>query len=247
MKLVGIDLSADPKKTGVCVLEDDAVVCVRRGSATARHPDWLVDHCARAEIVAVDVPFGWPKPFAEALTGYEIGVSLDRDRRRYLRRVTDAFVTETLPQSLPREVRPPTPFAVAADKLGVTAMVGTILLNALSGDFQLSPRENYTRPAVIEVYPAASLWAWGLPHRNLETSVILESLQRVFGFKIREANRENLLGSRHCFDALVAALTAQEYVGGNTFDPPEHVSEDTLKVEGWIRIPNHSIKAASGM
>jgi hypothetical protein len=95
---------------------------------------------------------------------------------------------------------------------------------------------------VIEVYPAASLWAWGLRHRDLETSVVLESLQRAFGPTIYEAEREKLLGSRHCFDALVAALTAQEYAGDNTFDPPEHISEDILKVEGWIRIPNHSIR-----
>lgn len=194
----------------------------------------------------MDVPFGWPKPFVEALTGYEIGVALDRDRRRYLRRVADAFVTETLPQRLPSEVRPPNPFAVAADKLGVTALVGTVLLKALSDEFRLSPRGSCIHPVVIEVYPAASLWAWGLRHRDLETSVVLESLQRAFGPTIHEAEREKLLGSRHCFDALVAALTAQEYAGGNTFDPPEHLSEDTLKVEGWIRIPNHSIKDVSG-
>jgi hypothetical protein len=147
VKFVGIDLSADPKKTGICVLEDDSVAYVCLGSTTASHPDWLVDHCARADIVAMDVPFGWPKPFVEALTGYEIGVALERDRRRYLRRVTDAFVTETLPQRLPSEVRPPNPFAVATDKLGVTAMVGTVLLNALSDEFRLSrERAVYVRP-----------------------------------------------------------------------------------------------------
>lgn len=118
MKLVGIDLSANPRDCGICILEAKAVTYVGHGSKTVEHPDWLVDLCTGASVVAVDVPFGWPKPFIEALQGYEIGMSLDRDRRRYLRRVTDAFVTETLPQSLPREVRPPNPFAVAADKLG---------------------------------------------------------------------------------------------------------------------------------
>ena len=242
MKLVGIDLSADPKKTGVCVLEDDAVVDVHRGSKTVGHPGWLVGHCARADIVAVDVPFGWPKPFVEALTGYEIGVALAHYRKRYLRRMTDAFVAETLPQRLPRKGRSPNPFAVAADKLGVTATVGTVLLNALSDQFRLSSRESYMRPAMIEVYPAASLWAWGLHHRNVETSAILERLLKALNPTILEVEREKLLGSRHCFDALIAALTAREYADGNTFDPPEHVPNDILRIEGWIRVPNRAVK-----
>ena len=74
---------------------------------------------------------------------------------------------------------------------------------------------------------------------------ILRSLEKAFEFRT-EGYEPLLLGSDHCLDALVAALTAQEYAGGHTLDPPEHVSEETLKVEGWIRIPNHSIKGASG-
>jgi hypothetical protein len=29
------------------------------------------------------------------------------------------------------------------------------------------------------------------------------------------------LESRHCFDAMIAALTAREYADGKTFDPPK--------------------------
>lgn len=245
MRLVGIDLSANPRNCGVCVLEYDALARVSRGSMTDAHPEWLVDYCTGADVVAIDVPFGWPKPFAKALTGYEIGVALDRDRRQYLRRATDAWITERLPENLQREARPPTPFAVAADKLGVTAIVGTILLNALSDKFRLSPRQSSVPQTVVEAYPAVSLWAWGLRHRNFETSVMLEKLQRMFDLTIYEADREELLKSRHCFDALIAALTAKEYIDGNTFNPPERLSDDTLKVEGWIRVPNRSVNRAS--
>ena len=92
-------------------------------------------------MVAVDVPFGWPEPFIRALGGYEIGMALNRDRRSYLRRSTDTYVAELLPELLQRTARPPNPLAVAADELGVTAMVGTILLNALSDEFVLTPRK----------------------------------------------------------------------------------------------------------
>ena len=90
--------------------------------------------------------------------------------------------------------------------------------------------------------PAASLWAWGLRHRNLEMLVTLEHLRRAFRLSIPEQVRQTILESRHCFDALVAALTAREYANGNTFDPPERFSDETLKVEGWIRIPNRTVE-----
>jgi predicted nuclease with RNAse H fold len=232
LKLVGIDLAASPQNCGVCVLRDDTVEHVGCGSKFDEHPDWIVGHCARADVVAVDVPFGWPKPFIKALAGYEIGAALNRDRKPYLRRITDVFVTEALPDHLRREAKPPNPMAVAADKLGVTAMVGTILLNALSSKFRLSPRESGVSQAVVEVYPAASLWAWGLSHKGFKgsdedarnrRSEILEKLKVFFGLEVAVRDTETLVRSDHCFDALVATLTAREYTCSNTFDPPEYI------------------------
>jgi hypothetical protein len=169
-------------------------------------------------------------------------VALDHDRRPYRLRRTDAWIAETLPQCLSRSVRPPTPFSVSTDKLGATAMVGTILLRALAGEFRLSPRQSSVPRAVLEVYPAASLWCWGLPHRDVDVPATLGDLREAFGVEIREADKRQLLESRHCFDALIAALTAREYAEGNTFDPPDHVPDSTLKVEGWIRVPNRLLE-----
>jgi hypothetical protein len=166
VKFVGIDLSANPRDCGICILEDDAVAHVSYGSKMADHPDWLVDLCTGADVVAVDVPFGWPKLFIETLKGYEIGTALERDRRGYRFREIDLWLTEELPRKVAHRWSsvPPKPLSVSTDKLGSTTMVGTILLEALAGYFLLSPRESSLRPASIEVYPAASLWAWSLPH-----------------------------------------------------------------------------------
>ena len=241
VKLVGIDLSTNPRDCGICILEGDTVAHVSRGTAAFEHPDWLVSHCSGSEVVAVDVPFGWPELFVAALADYEVGAALDRDRKRYRYRATDVWITKNLPQELSRSVRPPIPLSVSTDKLGATAMVGTILLAALADEFLLSPRKGGEPRSVIEVYPAVSLWAWGLPHRNLDTSAILETLRAAFHLTILEENRYKLLASRHCLDALMAALTAREYADRNTFDPPQHVPDDTLKVEGWIRVPRRAI------
>jgi predicted nuclease with RNAse H fold len=244
VKFVGVDLATESVACGVCALEGNAVAYVGRGNASHKHPDWLLEHCLGADAVGVDVPFGWPAPFVEALRDHEIGAAFRRDRRPYRLRTTDVWLADTLPRRLARDIGRPTPFSVSTDKLGATAMVGTVLLQALSDDFRLSPRRSGVPQAVLEVYPAASLWAWGLRHRNIEVPATLGVLREAFGLEIRKADLKRLLESRHCFDALVAALTAREYGDGNTFDPPEDVPDGTLRLEGWIRVPKRLLDGA---
>jgi predicted nuclease with RNAse H fold len=238
LRFVGIDLSTNPRDCGVCVIEGRAISHVGHGNSTSSHPDWLLRHCSEASTVGIDAPFGWPKPFIDALRGYDIGVAFDRDRRRYRLRTTDLWINATLQQHLRRNTAPPSPFSVSTDKLGATTMVGTILLRGLSGKFEVSPRHSGSDRAVLEVYPSVSLWAWGLPHRGVDVGATLQTLKDAFDIDIREDERRQLLGSRHCFDALVAALTAREYTSDNTYDPPESVPEEVLRVEGWIRVPS---------
>ena len=201
-------------------------------------------------MVAVDVPFGWPMPFADALQNHQIGVALDPDRLRYMYRSTDLWVRNELPRLLSRDARCPRPLSVAADRLGVTAMVGTILLNRLDDTFDLSPQFGDSLPAAVEVYPALSLWAWGLPREGLggndDTArearrALLRTLCESFGVSIAERWEATLVDVDHCFDALVAALTGCEYASGNTFDPPDCFDRNVLRIEGWMRSPNRAL------
>jgi predicted nuclease with RNAse H fold len=237
-RFVGVDLAATPQKTGVCVLEGSTVVSILRGSTSeGTHPDWITPYCAGADVVAVDVPFGWPKPFTEALAGYLVGDRMGLDKNRYRLRKTDFWIKENFP--------PLNPISVSTDKIGVTAIVGTLLLNALSSDFALSPTESQADRSVIEVYPAVSLLAWGLPFRGYKNGeeasrmrrAILRKLQHEFGLDLAERQSEVLAASEHCLDALIAALTAQEYARGAVF-APEDPQDDTLKTEGWIWAPD---------
>lgn len=245
MKLVGIDLSTNPKNCGICIIEDDEVAYVGQGSRDTKHPAKIREYCTGANVVALDVPFGWPKPFATALAEYNVGHALDANRERYRLRTTDIWLVQELPQQFTFSTKPPNPFSVSADKLGGTAMMGTMLLQALSDEFELSPRNGQVRPAVIETYPAASLWAWGLPYKDYKTgnnaktvrATILAGLEDLYGFHL-ENYREILLGSDHCLDALIAAFTARAYADHRTFDPPADIPDEVLDFEGWIRIPN---------
>ena len=76
--------------------------------------------------------------------------------------------------------------------------------------------------------------AWRL--QVLDRDEIARRLQEQFALVLSDTTRSTLLDNDHCFDAFVAVLTAQEYVNCNTFDP-EGMDENTLDVEGWIRVP----------
>ncbi len=199
----------------------------------AEHIVRLLEYCGGADAIAVDVPFGWPKPFAEALAGYRIGVPLDLPRQRYRLRTTDVWLKSKLPSLNPK--------SVSTDRLGSTAIVGTNLLHALNRNgFRLPLRKSGGCPAAIEVYPAASLLAWNL--QALEREEIVRRLQEQFTLEISETTRSTLLDNDHCFDAFVAALTAREYAGGNTFYPPEYIPDETIEIEGWIHVPSRSLQ-----
>jgi len=110
LRFVGIDLSANPRDCGVCVIEGRTISHVRHGPSASSHPDWLLRHCSGASAVGMDAPFGWPKLFIDTLRGYEIGVAFDHDRRRYRLRTTDLWIKDTLRQHLRRNIAPPVHF-----------------------------------------------------------------------------------------------------------------------------------------
>jgi len=235
VRLIGIDLAAAPVRTGVCVLDNGVVLHIGVGSTNCGHPSWLVDHCIGANVVAIDVPFGWPKPFTEGLAEYRIGYRLGSPRHRYQLRATDLWIRDKFP--------PLRPISVSTDKLGTTAIVGTNLLHALSGEFKLAPTSSGVDRSVIEVYPAASLQAWHLPYKGYKTGPIatkvrqeiLDGLQHKLGFD-PAGYRADLAGSDHCLDALIAALTAWQYAEG-TVSAPENFRREVLETEGWIWAP----------
>jgi hypothetical protein len=76
-------------------------------------------------------------------------------RRRLAYRATDRAV---------REATGLQPLSVAADRIGLTAMRAAGLLAGLATAGQ--PVDRTGSGIVLEVYPAASLYSWGLSHRE---------------------------------------------------------------------------------
>ena len=69
----GVDLAAQREKTAGCVLAWDGTgVSVEFLGLGLDDPD-IVRRAADADVTAIDAPFGWPRPFADALRAYAAG------------------------------------------------------------------------------------------------------------------------------------------------------------------------------
>lgn len=159
MSTVGVDLAAQRGNTAAVVvqwderggrctgddvyegLSDEDIVTLLHGYARAR--------------VGIDAPFGWPAIFVRTVEQWhEDGVwpeEIDLHQLRF--RYTDRFVRDRVGWY---------PLSVSTDLISITAFRCARLLRQLAGDLEVSR----VGGGVVEVYPAAALAVWGLPHRN---------------------------------------------------------------------------------
>jgi predicted nuclease with RNAse H fold len=238
MRVLGIDLSTDPAKTGAVVLEADGdqppVVHVVNGFAS---DDVLVQIAHEVDIIGIDSPLGWPVPFIEALNSHASGDGWlpESDRVALRHRTTDLAVhaaTGILPLS------------VSTDRLGATAMRCAHLQSRWATEAwegQRAPRDGSGR--LVEVYPAATLRVLGLPYRSYkgrdrasQREVIIDRLARWMSLgDLRAA----CVQSDDILDAAVAGLTALLAADGRTTSPGSGVETDRSLIEGWIHLPLH--------
>jgi len=224
MITVGIDLSSSREGTAASVIEwKEAKVVVH--SPALRCDDDQLDHLIdRADVVGIDAPFGWPKAFVEAVAGWS-EISWSSDNRKRLRfRATDLFVRDTLGIW---------PLSVSTDRIALPAMRA----NALLKRYQVEDRSGDGR--FYEVYPAATLKSWDLPHRRYK---LLASNCRTARLEIFRELRAMLrfldipdeyASTSDALDALIASLTARLAFQKGTVEPQgEHV-----RSEGWIHFP----------
>lgn len=163
---MGIDLAAEPKKTGVAWLEwvqgRARVADLQLGASD----NDLVDAMSIATKSGIDCPLGWPRKFVALITRrqndhvvVDSGVPADW-RKRISYRVTDLHVKKTVPgnQGL----------SVSSDRIGVTTMRCAALLSRLAAVGRSVIRTG--SGPVAEVYPAASLVRWGFNPRSADRS-----------------------------------------------------------------------------
>jgi predicted nuclease with RNAse H fold len=249
-KILGVDLSAEPKKTAACLIawnRDRAEVKALisgRDKTTPLTDDDLISLMAQVRLTGIDSPFGWPVPFVRAVSDWEASwdsaprwPTLEKNHTlRY--RATDEQVT-----------RPRRPLSVSSDLIGVTAMRCAGLLSRLEGVDRAGQRG-----PVIEVYPAAALVGWDLPGDGYKGSRGKENRKRLVrmlagrikGFlALTSEQRQICREDDNVLDALVAALVVRARLLRKT-TRPSSAQLDLARMEGWIHLPTCELTDLAG-
>ncbi|GAA1851094.1 DUF429 domain-containing protein [Asanoa iriomotensis] len=239
MITVGVDLAAADERSGLAVVSwsrDRAeVTSLAVGASDAE----IVSAIRASDKAGIDSPLGWPTAFVSFVSTHESGAVTPPPpgegaawRRRLAYRMTDEVV---------RASTGLIPMSVSADRIGHAAFRAAGLLSMLSPDAPLSRAGD---DLVVEVYPAASLFRWGLTHQGykragLASSLVSSLLAAAPWLTLGEF--EPLCRRRHdALDAVVAALAARAAATGRATRPtPQQLP--VAASEGWIALPTSTL------
>jgi predicted nuclease with RNAse H fold len=239
----GVDLAAMPERTALASIEWERTRAVIRDLVCPAGDDVILEAIERAGKTGIDCPLGWPDPFVDFVAAHRSGhVALPRDhagtgwRRELTMRRTDLFVQDRLHL---------VPLSVSADRIAHVALRCAVLLAKL--DAAGRPVDRSGAGAVVEVYPAASLRAWGLRHRGYKQPRTPDVLAAAADDLLTAApwldcgpHEETIRRSHDAFDAVIATLTARAASRGQTC-PPGDGDLAMATTEGWIAVPSAPI------
>ena len=238
MQFCGIDLAAEPQYTGLATLSAEASALVVEAVAVGVTDEQLVHAVSHAHGTGVDVPLGWPKTFVEFIQDHaqqtlEAPVNTAGTWRRSLAlRTTDIDLHRRTGL---------TPLSVSANLIAYPAFRWAGIEANLRDDNIDVNRDG--SGAIAEVYPAAALYRWAIPHTRYKgpknyaaRQLVINALSSRFveldwnGFDTLALADDNAL------DAVIAALVRYQIHLGHCEGPPEHL-RDIAQVEGWIWVP----------
>jgi predicted nuclease with RNAse H fold len=242
MRTLGIDLSANPTKTGACAIDwsTGAVELVDRPATD----DALVDAIVGADMTGIDVPLGWPDAFVDAITSHHNGAAWtvadvpppgDREPLRF--RTTDIVTRAS--GSLP--------LSVSTDRIGVAALRGARLQHLLR-EAGVHVDRSGTSGKIAEVYPAAALRRWGLNasrykgRANADACAILAEQISARCGPLCAAIETLLHGcDDDGLDSVVCAIVARAVLQAQT-TAPDIGQLDVARREGWIHVPTVGVE-----
>lgn len=241
LKTLGIDLSADPKKTAACSIswEDGRAIASlpERGLSDQQ----LLERIEEADWTGIDAPFGWPDEFIKTIMAWaEEGRWSPVERKQLRDRETDRFV-----EGIARM-----PLSVSSDRIAVTAMRCAAILDALA-ERRGHPINRLGADQVVEVYPAAALVLWSDEAQEIrfdangykgstgreKREVLVADLDATCPWLNLEQIGETCIGSDDAFDALISALVARAAAHKKTTAPQSKWVERAER-EGWIHLPH---------
>jgi hypothetical protein len=143
-----------------------------------------------------------------------------------------------------------TPLSVSADLIGHVALRCACLLAEAGRRGQAIDRAG--DGVITEVYPAASLRAWGLAHAGykqrgsrLALDDLVDSLKRQAPWLRLGVAEGTCRESHDAFDSVIAALTARAAARGQTRRPQTPQEAAAASTEGWTAFPLPATTLAS--
>lgn len=236
----GIDLAADPRRTGIAQISNGTPIVVEMLVVSAEDAD-IAATIASSNKSGIDVPLGWPDPFVALLADHAAHAlapprSTGPDWRRSMAmRTTDVMVHQRTGR---------VPLSVSTDRIAYPALRWAGIEARLRAEGSAVPRDGSGR--FCEVYPAAALSCWGLPsrgykgrERDAQRAVIVDLLSEVFTDLDWNGHRDLCIADDNALDAVIAALMARLVAHGQAEPPPEAM-RDVVSREGWIWLPQQS-------
>ena len=244
MLLVGLDCATQPRNTGLAraTLEGGRVTV--RDAEIGRTAEGVADTLAgwlrespRA-VLALDAPLGWPAPMARALAEHRAGGPLAPAPNDMFNRATDLAVWRVLGKK---------PMEVGANWLARTAHAALATLAAVRErvDVEMGWAPGAVPGAAsggaahaLEVYPAATLLARGLPTRGYKAAGardLRRGLADALDVDWAPDARASAIATDHALDAAICCLAAADYARGDVLTPEAAgVPVETARREGWI-------------
>lgn len=230
MHTIGVDLAAQAKGTYACRIAWARVPRVELLAGDLDDARLAAVLREDAAIAGLDVPFGWPDAFVALLAGRREFGSWEMNSRDLRLRATDRFVHAQT--QLP-------PMSVSSDRIAAPAMRWRIL-RANAG---------LTSAHFREVYPAAALKHWTLPHRGYKLAeqravrvAILEAIVERLGLSLTDAQASLARETADALDAIVAALVARAVAIAKCVPLPDEHRAIAVR-EGWIELPDCDLAA----
>lgn len=246
MRVLGIDLAAQPASTGIVLVSP---IADSRWRATVvegpADDDRIVEASRQVDSIGVDSPVGWPVEFVDAVSAH---ARFERwpgttDRSRLTHRDTDRRV---------RELCGRWPLSASADKLGSVAMRCALLQSRLAEEVwgTAAPRDG--SGPLVETYPAGALAAWQIDARGykdkrnptdaigVRNRVIDRIATDTSSWLDLEPVRAAAAASDHVLDALLCALVAMAAKSGATH-PPTPAEREAALIEGWVHVPSRPL------
>ncbi len=244
VNVIGVDCAAQPKNVGLALgtwhREEKSILKTERGETWPDIVEIIASWASGPTLLSFDAPLGWPTPLGIALQGHTAGEAIPEKADRLFRRQTDDVVYKVIKQRS---------LDIGADKIARASWSALRLL----GDLREAMNQaismcweptSLVGVQVIEVYPAATLKACGLPNsRYRHSSADARAVRTAIGAGIaRDVNLEATAlrhgqDSDHILDAIVCVAAGFDFLDGRCRAPSDRsVTERESWI--WVRDPD---------